>query len=317
MEWAHLVVNGLGTVIWPVLIGALVLLFRTPIGKLLERVREAEFPGGITLRIDTVQEAVEQASTLGSSRPLAQLLDSLEVEIFRLADTVRVSREITRSPPELVRSLQRQGVISDSAATALSEFLTLISDLISRQETNQAAILRTLGLGEPLVAYLHHIRLVEYLLRDFEGHLLWQWDHPGEANRYRFWSAIASEAGRFDYDYDALMEAITRFNSGERQRTGRYLQLPPLRVEDYVRILKVRRSELQRVDSLRFHETAQNILWLWPEEWGDIGWNGPVVRTDQHHKPQEDIPLQLFRTERAIERYEERLRRGTRSSESG
>lgn len=144
-----------------------------------------------------MQEAVEQASTLRSNRSLTQLLDSLEVEVFRLTETVRTSSEITVSPTELVRRIRRQGTLSGSAATALVDYLAIINDLISRQDPDRSAVLRALGLGESLGAYLHHIRLIEHLLRGFDGHGIWQWDRPGEANRYRFWSAVAAEAPRY------------------------------------------------------------------------------------------------------------------------
>lgn len=103
-------------------------------------------------------------------------------------------------------------------------------------------------------------------------HLMWHFDNPSEA-RPATWSIIAAHADSFAYNYDFLVHFIT-----ERNKTCNwggdpfyYCPIPiPTKLE-FLEILEFRADELRR---------ATNDIkaeWHWPNTWGHVHWNCPVI----------------------------------------
>ncbi len=122
--------------------------------------------------------------------------------------------------------------------------------------------------------------------REFQAHGLWHMRtlRPKEVQRYYSWSAVAASAHEFDYDYDIYREAAERHNKRLIERVGEESaergMIDILDLREYVEVLRFRECEIQRV--LAAYEKGQDAFsetkgaWQWPEEWGDVGWNGQL-----------------------------------------
>ena len=265
--------------------------------------------GSFELELGELGKKVEKSVEIGDPG-LAAYNTKLEIEqqLVMLAQVSLGSDEATHGRiPQLIERLQEKSLLSAHIAESLQEYLG-IAGRISR-ETKLAGedIIKALSIGASLLAQLRYLYCVQYLLHDFDGHLLWETHRMGkEENKYYLWSAIAAAAPEFDYSYEAFREAATRFSAREDQRARadhrepRRINIPTL--SEFVDILRFRQTELQRIlqgewwDGAKWEKLRQ---WQWPDAWGHIGWGGPVVEHSRNEAEQE-----LLRTEAAIERYE-------------
>ncbi len=135
-----------------------------------------------------------------------------------------------------------------------------------------------------VVARLEEIYNIEVLCYDFQAHGIWHhhdsYEDKEYSEKYHFWSVIAAEAPVFNYSYEAYVKAAERHNSKEKK----YRVYVPFRYE-FVEILEFRKAELER-----YVNDYQNVKkWEWPEQWGPIIWNGPIVRDGGANKALREI----------------------------
>jgi hypothetical protein len=308
MDWAHLGVDAARTLVWPVTILVIIFLFRRQIRELLPHVQEAEF-GGLKLRLDTLQKEVkdspENTRRRLSSEDLTAKRLAIEEQLIGLSQVrlLGFKRRRIRRPDVLVSVLTEKGVLSESVATSLTDYFWITDQLLRAPSMDDDETVHALFVGDMLFASVRHRYLVEHLVYDFMSHGIWR-PLPDEPNKYHFWSAIASEAPEFDYRYEVLAEAVERYKERDQRA-----QMPLPTQEEFVEILNFRRREIIRVLDLPWGtDTAarmreQGRKWNWPEEWGHISWNGPVVQPDSPW----EVEKQLFLTTRAIELYSYRL----------
>ncbi|MCX4624434.1 hypothetical protein [Streptomyces albogriseolus] len=307
MDWAHLGIDAARTLVWPVTILAVIFLFRRQIRELLPHVQEAEF-GGLKLRLDTLQKEVKESPENTrrrlSSEDLTATRLAIEEQLIELSQVrLGFDRRRTRHPEVLVSVLSDKGVLSESVAASLTDYFWITDQLLRAPSVDDNDAMHALCVGDMLFANVRHRYLVEHLVHDFMGHGVWQ-PPPGEPNKYHFWSVIASEVPEFDYRYEVLTEAVGRFKERDQRA-----EMPLPALSEFVEILKFRREEIRRVLDLPWGTEAaarmrnQGRNWNWPEEWGHIGWHGPVVRPDTPF----EVEKQYFLTSRAIELYSNRL----------
>ena len=112
----------------------------------------------------------------------------------------------------------------------------------------------------------------------------------------------------FGYDFDVYQEASDRYlrklRVEHREEAKRFYVLS---LEEFVAVLEFRERELQRIMrtwSSSGWKDSRAIEWEWPPEWGDLGWNGPILRERAHlWGAEEDLML----TRVALDSYRTRL----------
>jgi len=241
-------------------------------------------------------------------------------EHYRVDSRARQSRPVS----EYLSLLEKNEAIDPELASNLREFVQLANAIVHGQRVDDAEAERSAMVGSTLVADLRHKRLVADLLRDFDGHVLWHHQRKmateGKANeKYVFWSAVAASLPDFEYDYDVYREAAETHNNKQDRLGSERTKLYVLSISEFVEVLEFRAKELQRIIDLwgpsgwtpvptdRSEDEA--IYWQWPREWGEIGWNGPMLRERRHLQGAEE---DLMRTQAAINHYRPRLEKRPR-----
>jgi hypothetical protein len=314
MEWAKLGVEAIKALAWPLTLIAILILFKRPILARLPHITKAKFPGGFEFELGELVSKAERVFIDANkdslcSGPCMLAVDNtslaIESEILSLAQLSISPKEATHQQiPQLISQLEDASVLSGPIANGLRHYIGITNRAVHTSTTSGEEMIKILSIGTSLLAPLRYLSRVQYLLRDFDGHLLWHMHGREDRNRYYFWSAIAASLPTFDYSYEAFREAATKFNTREEERAReasrkpRAIDIPT--TSEFLRILEFRRRELLRVlqgewwTDTKWRELRE---WHWPEEWGDIGWNQPIV--DSWNEAQEE----LLRTDATIERY--------------
>jgi hypothetical protein len=80
-----------------------------------------------------------------------------------------------------------------------------------------------------------------------------------------------------------------------------------LSLDEFVAVLEFRERELQRIIPTwqsKDWTNSHNLEWQWPAEWGEIHWNGPILRERAYlWGAEEDLML----TRAALDFYRPRL----------
>jgi hypothetical protein len=251
-----------------------------------------------------------------SQLAIAKLRIDLERELFLLSRH-SLGRRTTESQPmsRSLDELESKGTISHALADSLLSFVGLANTAVHQPGIAGAQIERCIGVGSALVARLRHKRLVVEAEFDFDGHGLWHMHrHLDETQKkYYYWSAVAATLPVFDYDYDVYSEAAENHNKKARQRADNASELYILPLDEFVGVLEFRERELLRLIQQPRPKAGSRRAWnewQWPSEWGDLGWNGPILREKVHHWGAEE---DLLRTRTALARHRRRLQRETRS----
>jgi len=315
MEWAKLAVEAIRALAWPVTLVIILVVFRRPILDRLSHITKAKFPGGFEFELGELGSRVEKVfieanrHSLGSGPSMLAVANTrlaIEMEIVKLAQLSGGSKEATHQKIiQLIAQLEEEGVLSGQLANGLRQYIGITNRVVHTSTTSGEDVIKVLSIGTSLLAPLRYLSRVQYLLNDFDGLLLWDMHRlEQEGNKYRLWSAIAASVPNFDYSYEAFREAAAKFNEKEDERARGANRKPTKieipRVSEFLEILEFRRSELLRVlQGEWWEETKWRKLreWRWPEKWGHIGWNQPIV--DSWNEAQEE----LLRPEAAIERY--------------
>lgn len=273
MEWAKLAVEFIKVSAWPLVALIVAIMFRRQFSDLTTRVTKAKLPGGFEFEVEALKESF--GKELSELRTIStnphQLSGKLEKAIIKLAQ-YSLGVEIDRrnyNRNRVLDALEKSGKIS-------SEDSRNIKKLFSILESNQITKVGTKELEEAMlavsaaVARLEERFDVEVLRYEFQASAMWHYRDSFEdkkySEKYHFWSAIAAEAPRFHYSYEAYVEAAERHNSESTRRV--YI---PSRTE-FVEILEFRKGELERY----VHDYPNGEKWQWPAHWGPIMWNGHV-----------------------------------------
>jgi len=198
-------------------------------------------------------------------------------------------------------------------ANNLRTFLSIANDIIHGAKVSDEIKTRLSSVGVSLIAKLHYQRKVLDMVRDFYGHGLWHMHKylTSDSRNYYFWSAVAASLPEFEYNYDIYKEAGERHNQKvtEEGHEGHSVSIVPL--DEFVNVLEFREKELLRLinvwnnpdgDTWRAFEKAN--YWEWPLEWGDLGWNCPIIRERLSLYEAEG---DLMQTRNALNRYRLRL----------
>ena len=326
IEWVKLILQAIGVMIWPVTVIIILIIFRKQISERLSALKKGELPGGVKFELGELKESVEQSSEL-AKRSIPSAMPSPADELVRTGDPLlavantrlEIEREIVRlaqvsfGPKEarkwgitrLIARLYEEKILSKETRDRLFDYTRITNQIIHTSGVSADDIVRSLSIGASLLAHIRYLYSVEWLIRDFDANLLWQCrKEEGRNKKYYFWSAIAATLSDFDYSYEAFCEAANKFNKKEEKRAieshrrPREIYIPTL--QEFLEILEFRREELQRILQGKWwdgYEWDKLREWHWPEEWGRIGWSGPIVRS------RNEAEEELLRTDTAIERY--------------
>lgn len=321
MTASTLIAELVSSLAWPVTVLSIMLLFRRQLLRLLQRIAKVEYAGAsITLQdeVSQLNKKRTQAAESAAFQPqdLTVLVASVEAEaereLFRVAqiEAGRGAMSAT-SLGHLVVLLREQEALPAELLDAVNDFSALANRLRSLSGVPPRSLTKILTSAHQLLYQLHKHGLVVRMVYEFASHGLWHMhqDLHGPAQRYYWWSAVASECPEFEYDYEVYYIAATRYNQQLRASLGREAAAKGLievvSLEDYVAILRFREAELVRV--LEAEKGGQESYseinrWRWPEHWGEITWSGPVVRGSTWTAQRD-----LRETRRAIKLHEERL----------
>jgi hypothetical protein len=336
MDWLTPLTQLIVGLAWPLTILVLVLTFRREIRARLSALREVKYPGGsITMEVTELAARIEQSQDSETAVPtlldqplplgegasqlsIARMHLNIETELLRLSRTLRNASKVGGwSVSRHVDELLRADVLDAELAENVRDFVHISSKILHGAAVDDATKLRATVIGASLVAQLHYRSQVRRLERDFEGHGLWRMHKRGRDadNKYHLWSAIAASLPEFDYSYEVYREALDRFNRGSVVQAHPHDALPALTLAEFIEVLEFRESELLRL--LHFKGKWQDFeeanYWQWPGEWGDLGWQGPIIRHGlSRHAVEED----LLQTRNAIQRYQSKLHAGRMAASS-
>lgn len=143
------------------------------------------------------------------------------------------------------------------------------------------------------------------LIEDMRHHLVWSHHNSSDA-KGSTWSAIASEAGQFNYDYKFLVYflKLKNRNNGWQIPSTPYEPVPIPSIQEFIEILEVRLNHIKRV----IDSGDLSLKWEWPSSWGHVSWNGPIIHTNTTQKLSDEAYLYIAQkeytqTEVAINQY--------------
>jgi hypothetical protein len=327
IEWAKVIVQAVQVLIWPVTVLIILLMFKRQISGRLASVTKAELPGGLKFELGELKDAVEKSPELAKRSISPSMLPSdkepiriddpllavinvrleIEREVVRLAQVSLGSNRAVRFDISLLISqLSEKQVLSKGTRDKLLEYTRITNKILHTSGISADDIVKSLSIGASLLSHLRYVRAVEQLLRDFDGSLQWHWREADRTNRkYHFWSAIADSLPEFDYSYEAFREAAVKFNTLKAGSKYGEVYIPPM--QEFLKILEFRRGELERILQGRWwngDEWEKLQRWQWPQEWGEITWNAPIVHSAN------EAEVELLRTDRAIEQYSQQELQG-------
>ena len=308
MTWLEAFTKIIGSLAWPLTIFVLVVVFRHELTTVIKGITNVEFLGAsITVQLDEIQDGLtesepNQLQTFSAAElaekslirsegdpriALLRIRFDLEQELFRpseigLSPPIEVSRTASRRIDDLVEA----GLLDMAIAHNVREFLKITNEVShAKRNYSEAELGQAVDVGASLVTEVRRRIVGAELEHHFANNLLWHPTHrpglyPGGQR-----SAVAASAPNFEYDYDLYEETIQRFNLKEATRTaeGNYepIVMKALTLDEFVQVLDFREQEIMRVlkeerkppDEREgdYHE------WKWPQEWGDVGWTGPVL----------------------------------------
>ncbi len=134
------------------------------------------------------------------------------------------------------------------------------------------------------------------LIEDMRHHAIWEHHNSSDA-KGSTWSAIASEAGQFNYDYNFLVYflKLKNRNNGWRISNAPYESVPIPSIEEFIEILEVRLNHIKRV----IDSGDLSLKWEWPSSWGHIPWNGPIIHTNTIQKLSDEAYIYIAQREYA------------------
>jgi hypothetical protein len=241
---------------------------------------------------------------------IAQMRLDVEKELFLLSRfTPGISGELSAWPLRRhIEELEKAGAIEPDLAGNLREFVAIANRLVHDTSFVEEDARNAASVGSALVAKLHHRRLIAALSREMDGNLLWHLHRRKAGNKYYFWSAVAASVPEFGYNFDVYQEAahrhVERLRANHPQEAEVFYILS---LDEFVAVLEFRERELQRIMknwSSANWKDSRAIEWQWPSEWGDVDWNGPILREKVHlWGAEEDLML----TRGALDSYRPRL----------
>jgi len=333
VQWANAIAAILGSIAWPALLLALVIVFRREIRQRLSTLTQVTYPGGsITLgeveRLETRVGKLSDQHPDGLSPPppvdiplqpgdsrlsIAQMRLDVERELFRMSQVGLGDRGITSwTVSRHIFALERSKLLAPELAEGIRDFIALTEKIISDPRVSEDVVRRCTTIGGSLHAQLRRKRCVLEAERDFEGHGLWHisTQHMTDfaERKYHYWSGLAAEMPLFAYDYEVYSEAAQNFNRKMSEKAwAKDFALAIVPLHDFVRLLEFREGELLRLieswggNGVAFEKANE---WRWPPEWGTITWNGPILRDRLSLWAAE---RDLMETRSALERYRRQL----------
>ena len=312
LTWLDASTRMVGSLAWPVTIFVLLLLFRHEITTVLRGITKVEYPGGsITVQLDRIsaevarseptqlqQSAAADLAQTSLSRSegdpraaLTRVRFDLEQELFRPSE-IGLSPPVTASTTASRRidDLVEKGLIETPLARNARDFLQVVNDVTQGGKSySEAELRRAVVVGANLVTEVRRRILGAELESHLAHNLLWLHTERPELFLGGMRSAVAASAPEFEYDYDIYRDTIDRFNRNEASRAkGKQSEqrtMKALSLEEFVRVLEFRERELMRVLEQERKPPKQREAdyqyWKWPKEWGETGWNGPILRRDQ------------------------------------
>lgn len=310
VTWLEASTKIIGSLAWPVTIFALVVVFRPELTTVIKGITNVELLGASI----TVQQLNEIQDGLAESEPnqlqtfladelaerslirsegdprsaLLRIRFDLEQELFRPSDIglsppIEVSRTVSRRIDDLVEA----ELLDIAIAQNIREFLKITNGFSHASDNySEVALRRAVEVGANLVIEIRRRIVGAELEHHFRSNILWHHTHHPRSFPGGIRAAVAASAPDFEYDYDLYEETIQRFNVKETTRAVEQNDEPivmgALTLDEFIQVLEFREQEIMRILKERRKPLDQRERdyreWKWPQKWGDIGWNGPVLR---------------------------------------
>lgn len=241
-----------------------------------------------------IENPLETLDTLQRTRAKLQMEHLvLRSEVF--ASELGVTDYLTSLNIDELSNTQLLRFISEAKQANLA--LTVLQELQEKLRQITVEELRTLpGGGE---------KYPSKLIEDMTHHLAWH-HHNSRDAKGATWSAIASEAGQFNYNYAFFVYflKLKNMNDGWQISGTSYEPAPIPSIQEFVAILEVRLEQLRRVVATG----DLSLEWEWPSSWGHVPWEGPIINTNTIPNLSDDAYLyiaqrEMAQTETAIQQY--------------
>ena len=307
MEWIKQFIEFIKVISWPLVLLIVAIMFKRQLSDLTVRLTKAKLPGGFELELAALKSSLaNEAPTLletiinpHSPHP-HRLVAELEKSVIKLAQRcLGVGVDLNDYKRELVlQDLVSSRRISKTEFHDIQKLFSILEGA-RIEDADQKELEQVILAVSIVVARLEEIYNVEYLRYDFQASLMWHYRESYEdktfSEKYHFWSAIAAKATEFNYSYEAYVEAANIHNKNEEKYR---IYIPSL--DEFIDILEFRKSELKR-----FIKDYQNVSeWRWPDHWGPVIWNGPIIREGGANKALREqvdtnLAIQFYRNKRA------------------
>jgi len=287
MEWVKLAIEFMKVLAWPLVALIIAIMFKRQFSDLTRRVTKAKLPGGFEFEVEALKKSLENEApglrTI-SANP-HQIIGKLEKAVIKLAQhSLGVGIDLGNyDRNKVLENLENSKRISSEESRNIKKLFSILeSDQITKASTKELE--EAMLAVYVAIARLEEIYNVEVLCYEFQANGVWHYrescDDKIYSEKYHFWSAIAAEAPIFNYSYEAFLEAAERHNKKEQK----YRVYIPSRSE-FVQILEFRKRELER-----YVNDYQNVeKWVWPDQWGPVIWNCPIVREGGANKALREI----------------------------
>jgi len=144
------------------------------------------------------------------------------------------------------------------------------------------------------------------LIEDMRHHGIWH-HHDYSDAKGSTWAAIASEAGRLNYNYELIIFFLNTKNRNNgwyvKEYIKNYRPVPIPSMIDFIEILGVRRDNIERV----IKTGNIKLEWTWPSSWGKVPWTGPIIHDHYDKRPKkyymEEAKNEYRQTMISIEQY--------------
>ena len=221
----------------------------------------------LALEEDRIKHAREE-----SENKTQQLRESLTQGLQEyMAQSYPNASELKHLKAQVSGVIRQEKLSIEDAEITVQSIQRLLTayDELSHQDIEQ--LLQALG---RLQTIRNSEERLPSFIEDMRHHLILH-HHGANDAKGATWSAIASEAGRLNYNYKFLvyfLELKNRNNDWRGSETP-YEPAPIPSVQEFIEILELRRDQIKQVV-----DTGDlSLKWEWPSDWGYVPWSDPII----------------------------------------
>ena len=221
----------------------------------------------LALEEDRIKRAREE-----SEQRAQQLRDSLTQGLHEyIAQSYPNASKLKHLRAQVQEAIRQEKLAIEDVESIVQSIRRLLTayDELSHQDIEQ--LIRALNQLQTVRESEKHL---SSYIDDLRHHAVWN-HHGANDAKGSTWSAIASEAGRLNYNYPFLVYflKLKNRNNGWQIPGTPYTPVPIPSVQEFVEILEVQRDQIKGV----IDTGDLSLKWKWPTEWGYVPWSGPII----------------------------------------